>query len=81
MPAQVPTIAAMKAKGLTGVCSVCRACQHSGAVAFDAIGLPDKTPFPDIGGARRFRCSACGARDFAIVPDWRSDRAPAMDAM
>ena len=81
MPTKAPTIAAMKAKGLTGVCPVCRACQHSGAVAFDAIGLPDETPFPDICLARRFRCSACGARDFAIVPDWQGYRAPGMGRM
>jgi len=48
-----------------------RACQHSGSVAFDAIGLPDETLFRDTGRARRFRCSGCRARDFAIMPDWR----------
>jgi hypothetical protein len=37
-----PTIAHLKASGLTGVCTVCRACRNSGAVAFDAIGLPDE---------------------------------------
>jgi hypothetical protein len=71
----------MKAKGLTGVCPVCRACHHSASVAFDAIGLPDETSFPEIARARRFRCSACGARDFAIVPDWTGYRAPGMVRM
>jgi hypothetical protein len=71
MPTQAPTIATMKAKGLTGVCPVCRVCHHSASVAFDVIGLPDGTPFPEIGRARRFRFSTCGARDFAVVPDWR----------
>lgn len=74
MPIEAPTIADLKASGLTGVYSVCRACQHSGAVAFDAIGLPDETLFPDIGRARRFRCSACGARETlrSIVSDPKS---------
>jgi hypothetical protein len=73
-----PTIAHLKAQGLTGVCPVCRACQHSDAVAFDAIGLPEETLFPDIARTRRFRCSACGARDCAVVPDWRGYRASGM---
>jgi hypothetical protein len=55
-----------------------RACQHSGTVAFDAINLPEEAPFPEIGRARRFRCTACGSRDYAVVPDWRGYRAPGM---
>jgi hypothetical protein len=50
-------------------------------VAFDAIGLPDETPFPDIGRARRFRCMACGSGDSVVVPDWRGYRAPGMGGM
>jgi hypothetical protein len=45
-PVKTPTIALMKAKGLTGVCPVFRACHHSGAVAFGAISLSDETLFP-----------------------------------
>jgi len=81
MGVSAPTIASLKAGGLTGVLPVCRACHHSGAVAFDAIGLPDDTPFPRIAGARRFRCSGCGARDYAVVPGWRGYRAPGMGKM
>jgi hypothetical protein len=81
MTAEAPTIAHVKAQGLTGICPVCRACQHSGAVTFDAIGLPDRTPFLDIGCAKRFRCSACGTRDCAVVPDWRGYLAPGMGGM
>ncbi len=51
-----------------------------GTVAFDAIDLADQTPFPEIGRARRFRCSACGERDFAIAPEWRGYRALGMGA-
>jgi hypothetical protein len=73
-----PSIAHLKAQGVAGVCPFCRACGHSGAVAFAAIGLPDATPFPKIARARRFRCSACGARDYAVMPDWSGYRAPGM---
>lgn len=73
-----PTIAHLKAQGLTGVCPLCRVSGHSGVVAFDVVGLPDRTPFPDIGRARRFRCSGCGARDYAVMPDWQGYRAPGM---
>lgn len=81
MTAEAPTIADLKASGLTGVHTVCRACQHSGAVPFDVIGLADETLFPNIGRARRFRCSACGARNIAVVPDWSGYRAPGMGGM
>jgi hypothetical protein len=47
MIAEAPTIAHLKAQGLTGVCPVCRACQHSGAVVFDAIALKTEKAFPD----------------------------------
>ncbi len=73
-----PSIAHLKTQGLTGVCTFCRACGHSGAVTFDAIGFPDSTLFPKIARARRFRCSACGARDCAVMPDWAGYRAPGM---
>ena len=81
MTTPAPTIARLKAQGLTGVCPVCRACQHSGAVPFEALGLPDETPFPEIARARRFRCSSCGARDYAVTPDWQGYRAPGMGRM
>lgn len=42
-PASAPIIASLKASGLGGV-PVCHVLQHSGAVAFDTIGLHDKTP-------------------------------------
>ena len=81
LPIIAPTIASLKAAGLTGVLPVCRACHHSGAATFDAIGLPDETPFPRIARARRFRCSGCGARDYAVVPDWSRHRAPGTGRM
>jgi hypothetical protein len=72
------TIAHLKAQGVTGACPFCRSCGHSGAVLFEAMGLPDATPFPAISRARRFRCLSCGARDCAVMPDWSSYRASRM---
>jgi hypothetical protein len=48
-PAQSPKVAHLKSNGPASDCPVCRTCQHSGAVAFDAIGLPDETPILDLG--------------------------------
>ena len=73
-----PTIAYLKAQGLKGVCPFCRSCGQSGGVAFEALGLPDSTPFPLIARATRFRCLACGARDYAVMPDSRGYRALGM---
>lgn len=49
-----PSIAHLKAQGLAGVCPFCRACCHSGAITFDAIGLPDVT---------RQKCAPFSARE------------------
>ncbi len=42
-----PSIAHLKTQGLTGVCTFCRACGHSGAVTFDAIGFPELDAVPE----------------------------------
>lgn len=73
-----PTIGALKTLGVTGVLPLCRDCKHGGAVAFDALGLPDDTPFPQVLGLRRFRCQNCGSRDCHVTPDWRNYRASGM---
>ncbi|WP_374546260.1 hypothetical protein [Rhodoblastus sp.] len=44
----LPTIAPLKAQGVTGARPFRRACGYSVAMLFKAIGLPDVTPFPDI---------------------------------
>lgn len=49
MTGQAPTIAHMKDQGLSGVCPVCRACQHSGALGGCSGPLrkfKDVTPTP-----------------------------------
>jgi hypothetical protein len=73
-----PTIGDLKKMGLTGVLPLCRDCKHAGAVPFDALGLPDDTPFPLILRKRRFRCEPCGSRDCQLTPDWRDYRASGM---
>jgi hypothetical protein len=73
-----PTIASLKRQGLTGVLPLCRDCRHTGAVTFDALRLPDETPFPEIARAKKFRCGACGSRDCRVSPDWRDYRASGM---
>ena len=76
-----PSIAHLKARGVAGVATFCRSYGHSGAVAFDALRLPDDMLFPMIARARRFRCSACGARDCGAMPDWGGYLAPGMGRM
>jgi hypothetical protein len=56
------TIGRLRAHGLKRVCPNCLFCGRSGVVDFDRIALAEKTPFPDIGRARLFRCFARGAR-------------------
>ncbi len=45
-PAPPPSIGYLIAHDLTGVSSSRRACGRSSAATFQAIGLPDTTPFP-----------------------------------
>ncbi len=76
--ASFPTIAHLKAQGVASVCPFCRSCGQSGGVAFESLGLPDSTPFPLIARATRFRCLACGVRDYAVMPDSSGYRALGM---
>ena len=39
-------------------------------VTFDALGLPDETPFPDVATRRRWVCRGCGCRRVVVMPDW-----------
>lgn len=67
-----PTIADLKAIGMTGVQVTCDFCQRSKAMAWDALGLPDEMLFPTIVHRRRFSCSACDRKGVTVVPDWRT---------
>ena len=72
-----PTIGHWRGHGLEAIEVCCHAglCRHAGRIEFDALALPDETPFPEIARRRRFRCTACGARENAVRPDWRDYRA------
>jgi hypothetical protein len=50
-----PSLAFLRAdQGVTGPRVSCGACDHKAVVQFDAMGVPDNTPFPQLRlGARR----------------------------
>lgn len=75
-PIRPATIADLTALGLTGFNLRCLAlgCIQRGRVAFDSLGLPETTPFPDITHLRRFTCSACGGHQIETFPDWSTHR-------
>ncbi len=72
-----PTIAFLRAQGVTGMRVYCRTgyCVRSARLAFEAIALPADLPFPAIERSGRLVCSACGGRIVSTMPDWptRSD--------
>ena len=72
-----PTIAQLKAQGVTGFGVTCnsRPCFHSAYLTFDVAGVADGEEFPSITARRRFVCSACGGRSVRVMPDWRMHRA------
>ena len=80
MPPAPPTIGSSKTEGLTGVWVTCLHpdCRRSVALEWDRLGLPDDTPFLEIGARRRFVCSGCGSREVSVTPDWREYRAQGM---
>jgi hypothetical protein len=71
-----PTVLDLKGMGLAGINSWCRNpdCRHSGKVSWDKLGVSDQTAFPAIQDKVRLRCSACGAANFQITPDWSGYR-------
>jgi hypothetical protein len=72
-----PTIGKLKAMGVRQFAVTCArpGCRHSSKVTFKQAGLPDEMYFPDIAYVRRFTCTACGAREVAVTPDWTTHRA------
>jgi hypothetical protein len=61
-----PTLADLKAQGVTGVRVSCVGHNfgHYAVVSFELIRVADGTPFP----ALRFKCSRCGNRDIQAQP-------------
>ena len=66
-----PTVGWSRGMGLTAFSVWCTACKHAARFTFEALGLPDDLVFVEIPRARRFVCTACGARSPAVMPDWR----------
>jgi hypothetical protein len=62
-PPTPPTIAHLRAMGLTGLSVTCgRAdCHHAVDLRFDALGQADETLFAEIVQRRRFTCTRCGS--------------------
>jgi hypothetical protein len=77
LPPEPPTIGHLRSMGLIGLSVTCRGvdCQRATDLRFDAIKLPDETPFPDIKKLRRFTCSIWGSGQVTLMPDWRGQRA------
>ena len=75
-----PTIGHWRGHGLKAIEVTCHAgyCRHSGRIEFDALPLPDETPFPDIARRLRFRCTARGERRYEVRADWRDYTAQGM---
>ena len=71
-----PTLGFLReVNGVTAARVHCVPCGRQVVVPFDRLGLPDATPFPAVRTARRWRCSHCGRRDIAVMPDWPDPRA------
>jgi hypothetical protein len=71
------TIADLQSQGVAGAwVTYCDpVCLRSRHISFAAIGLAPGTPLPAIASARRFVCSACGAKRVEVSPDSRGQRA------
>jgi hypothetical protein len=68
-----PTIGYLRRDGLDGVIVQCANidCRRTADISWDAIGLPEDTPFPEIVFRARFRCAGCGQLDCYVSPNWR----------
>jgi hypothetical protein len=73
-PVPPPTIADLKAMGLTGAHVACTKCFRDRILTWAEISVPDATSFPQIASLRRFVCAACGAREYTMTPDWSAYR-------
>lgn len=55
----------------TGVFWASIYCGPMVVIAFDDLGLPDHTHFPEIRTRRRQRRQRCGGRELSVTPNWR----------
>lgn len=77
-PIAAPTIGHLREQGLTATRVFCASiwCGHMVLVAFDDLGLSDRTPFPEIKMHRGWSCERCGGRKVSVMPDWRDPHQP-----
>jgi len=73
----VPTVSSLKAMGVSRFQITCDRvdCRHSSHITFEAAGVGDGEPFPQIAETRRFVCGKCGGRKVSIMPDWTKNQA------
>ena len=71
-PGPPPTIGYLRRQGVTKVYVSCAStnCQRGSTLTFDAIGLPDDTPFPSIATRKRWVYRRCGSRKASVMPSW-----------
>ena len=76
-PVPHPTIGFLKSQGIEHARVFCADiwCGHMVVVAFEDLGLPDKTPFPEIRTRRRWVCERCTGSEVSVMPDWHDPRA------
>ena len=67
-----PTIGYLRGQGVTKAYVSCNSptCHRGSVLTFDAINLPDDTPFPEIAIRRRWVCAKCGCRKVSVMPRW-----------
>lgn len=63
-----PTVATLRAQGVTGLRIACAGCDHTANVRWDIVIAKDAEPFPGI--KSRLKCSQCGSKRVSIMPDW-----------
>ena len=71
-PGPPPSIGYLRGQGVTSVYVSCgnSVCQRGSTLTFDAIGLPDDTPFPSIATRKRWVCRRCGSTGASVMPSW-----------
>ena len=71
-PIPPPTIGYLRRQGVNGfrVSCLSEVCRRSTVVSFDAAGLSEDLPFPQIERGGQLVCSVCGSKRATVMPDW-----------
>lgn len=72
-PGPPPTVASLKAMGVTGAVVGCTNCRRDKILSFEALGVADDLAFPMI-ARMKLVCSHCGAAAPTVIPDWSGYR-------